>query len=85
MTQVGRLNTTQQSLVNLGLWRRGSQNVACEMRLFWRKKFLVKFWESMVCVWSKMIFLKLPGKGITTQIFTLKFPVHSSGAKQKRK
>jgi len=29
-----------------------------------------------------MMFLTLPGKGITPQIFTLKFPVYTSGPKQ---
>jgi len=50
-----------------------------------KKKLLVKFWESMVCVRSKIMFLTLPGEGITPQILTLKFPVHTSGPKQKRK
>jgi len=78
-------NSTQQNLVSLGSWQRRNQNVACELWLVWRKKLLVKFWESMVCVWCKIVFLKLPGKGVTPQIFTLKFPVHTSGPKQKRK
>jgi len=78
-------NSTQQNLVSLGSWQWRSQNVACELWLVWRKKLLVKFWESMVCVWRKMVFLTLPGKGITPQIFTLKYPVHTSGPKQKRK
>ena len=38
-----------------------------------------------VRVCSKMMFLTLPGKGITPQIFMLKFPVRTSGPKQKRK
>jgi len=78
-------NSTQQNLVNIGSWQRRSQNVVCELRLVWRKKLLVKFSESMVCLWCKMVFLTLPGKGITPHIFTLKFPVHTSGPKQKRK
>jgi len=78
-------NSTQQNLVSLSSWQRRSQNVACELWLVCRKKLLVKFWESMVCMWLKMVFLTLPGKGITSQIFTLKFPVHTSGPKQKRK
>jgi len=78
-------NSTQQNLVSLGSWQWRSQNVACELWLVLRKKLLMKFWESMVCVWCKMVFLKLPGKGITTQIFTLKFTVHTSSPKQKHK
>ena len=40
------------------------------MRVVWRKQFLVKFSESVVCVcvWSKMMFLTLPREGTTPQI-----------------
>ena len=80
-----KCNSTQQNLVSLSSWQRHSWNVACELRVVWRKKLLVKFWEIMVCVWHEMVFLTLPGKSLTPKIFTLKFPVHTSGPKQKRK
>jgi hypothetical protein len=38
-----------------------------------------------VCVWSKLMFLTPPLQGTTPQILKLKFPVHTSGPKQKRK
>ena len=47
------------------------------------KTLLLKFWESMVCVWSKTMFLTLPRQGTNPQIFTLIFPVRTSGPKQK--
>jgi hypothetical protein len=34
---------------------------------------------------SKMVFLTPPHQGTTPQILKLKFPVHTSGPKQKRK
>jgi hypothetical protein len=59
--------------------------------MVWRKKLLVKFWESMmcvcvcvcVCVWSKIMLLILPRQGTTPQILKLKFPVQTSGPKHK--
>ena len=38
------------------------------MQVVWRKTFLVKFWESVVWVCSKMMFLTLPRQGTTPQI-----------------
>jgi len=51
------------------------------MRVVWKKKFLVKFWENVcvcvcvrarvrvrVCVWSKMMFLTLVRQSTTPQI-----------------
>jgi hypothetical protein len=40
-----------------------------------------------VCVWSKITSMlpTLPREGKTPQILKLKFPVHASGRKQKRK
>jgi len=41
-----------------------------------------------VCVWGggvQLLFLTIPRQGITPQILKLKFPVHTSGPKQKRK
>jgi len=39
----------------------------------------------IMCMWSTMIFLTPPRQGTTPQILKLKFPVHTSGQKQKRK
>jgi len=71
-------------------------NVACELWVVWRKKVVSEVSRKYgarvcvrarvcVCVWSKMMFLTLPCHGTTPQILKLKFPVHTSGPKQKLK
>ena len=46
------------------------------------KKLLEQLWESTVCVWCKMWFLKLPGKGKTPHSFAMKFHLHTSRPKE---
>ena len=55
------------------------------MRVARRKKLLVKYLGGDMCVRRTMIFLTPPRQGTTPQILKLKFPVYTSGPKQKRK
>jgi hypothetical protein len=56
-----------------------------EQQVVWREKLLVKRWEGMMCVWSKMVFLTPPCQGANPQILKLEFPMQTWGPKQKRK
>ena len=55
-----------------------------------KKNLLMEISESMACVCVcvsevRLLFLTLPSQGTTPQILKPKFPVHTSGPKQKRK
>ena len=54
-----------------------AKNIMCELRVARRKMLLVKL--------VKVMFLTLPRKGTTPKILKMKFPVHTSCPKQKRK
>jgi len=78
--------------MNVGILEQNSTNVGRSrftmvlcVRGVWREMLLVKCWESMMCVWSKMMFLIQPRQGTTPQILKAKFPAQTLGQKQKRK
>jgi hypothetical protein len=77
MAQVDRLKLHSRKFGQCRLVTTTQLNIACELRVARRKKFLEKS--------VKVKFLTLPRKGTTPQILRLKFPVHTSYPKKKRK
>jgi len=85
MAQVGRMGQHSTRVGQSRLVTATQLKYRVEMRVVWRKKSVSEILRKYGVCEVRVLFLTLQRQGTTPKILKLKFPVHTSGPKQKPK